>query len=338
MVFTKNSKAVETLLPPSLGSEGFQWFLGFYIHFGAATNAEYRRAILLLDDPGVFLHPKGHKNLLNLYEGYLKRDVTTLYSTHLPFLIPRNNLKRLRLVQKDSSARTVVTEKFYSVEDKDILYPLRAALGITLADSLFIGDKTIVAEGLSDRIIIYNMLEEFNTREIKNIDLEKIEILAGAGAKGVKNYAIMLQIEDLPFVVVLDNDNEGRDSRHDFVKDGIPETKIIILPQSVNDKQKDFDIEDLFSINIYAEAFVEVHGKHINMNKEQAIEKFMKGNDKINNKAIKILKKKKYKLDKVSIAYELVRIIKNMKKIDKKSLQNFNALFNSIHEELEIYQ
>ena len=95
----------------------------------------------------MFLHPKGHKDLLALFEDYLKNDVTTIYSTHLPFLVPKDNLKRLRLVTKVDQAHTQVTEKFYAVEDKDILYPLRAALGVTLADRLFVGEKTIVAEG-----------------------------------------------------------------------------------------------------------------------------------------------------------------------------------------------
>src|SRR5207244_6894002 len=114
LVFTKNSKAIETLLPPSSGSEGFQWYFGFYTNFGAATKAEYKNAILLLDDPGVFLHPKGHKELLRLFEDYSKKDVTTIYSTHLPFLIPRERLERLRLVQKESAGRTNVSEKFYA--------------------------------------------------------------------------------------------------------------------------------------------------------------------------------------------------------------------------------
>jgi predicted ATP-dependent endonuclease of OLD family len=110
MVFTKNSAAIETLLPPSCGSEGFQWFFGFYINFGAATEAEYKRAILLLDDPGVFLHPKGHKDLLKLFEQYTQRDVTIIYSTHLPFLIPRENPERLRLVQREKGA-TLLLQK-----------------------------------------------------------------------------------------------------------------------------------------------------------------------------------------------------------------------------------
>ncbi|MDH5788582.1 MAG: AAA family ATPase, partial [Candidatus Bathyarchaeota archaeon] len=120
LVFTKNSKAVETLLPPSSGSEGFQWYFGFYINFGAATKAEYKNAILLLDDPGVFLHPTGHRELLDLFEKYREDNVMTIYATHLPFLIPRDKLLRLRLIEKEG-ARSKVSEKFWAISDKDVL-------------------------------------------------------------------------------------------------------------------------------------------------------------------------------------------------------------------------
>jgi len=339
MVFTKNSRSVETLLPPSLGSEGFQWFLGFYINFGAATNAEYKRAILLLDDAGVFLHPKGHKDLLALFEEYLKRDVTTIYSTHLPFLIPRKKLKRLRLVEKQPDGRTHVTAKFYAVEDKDILYPLRAALGVTLADSLFVGEKTIVAEGLSDRILLNGILDEFVRRNIKNMDLDKVEILAGEGVPGAKNYALMLQIENLPYVVVLDNDGEGRNAKEDFAKDGIPEENVILLPV-VNDRQKDFDIEDMFPLNIYAEAFQNVHGRFLNLTSEQILDKLKEGKEKVINKASQILKKSKtkYKLDKIEIAYEMLRIISQKEEIDDAVIENFNKLFDELHNVVGLYE
>lgn len=340
MVFTKNSRAVETLLPPSLGSEGFQWFLGFYINFGAATSAEYKRAILLLDDAGVFLHPKGHKDLLVLFEEYLKHDVTTIYSTHLPFLIPRKKLKRLRLVEKKSpEGRTYVTEKFYAVKDKDILYPLRAALGVTLADSLFVGEKTIVAEGMADRTLLNGVLEEFVRRNIKNMDLEHVEILAGKGVPGAKNHALMLQIENLCYVVVLDNDGEGRNAIEDFAKDGIPEENIILLP-AINDSQKDFDIEDMFPLNIYAEAFKNVHGKFLNLTSEQIINALKEGKGKVNNKAKKLLKKSRtrYELDKVRIAYEILRIISSKDKLDKSVIKNFSKLFDELNRTIGIYE
>lgn len=340
MVFTKNSKAIETLLPPSLGSEGFQWFLGFYINFGAATNAEYKRAILLLDDAGVFLHPKGHKDLMDLFEEYLKRDVTTIYSTHLPFLIPKKKLKRIRLVEKEPGGRTKVTEKFYAVKDKDILYPLRAAIGVTLADSLFVWPKTIVAEGLTDRILLNGMLEEYGRRKIKDIDRDNIGILAGRGASGVKNHALMLQIENLPYVAVLDNDGEGRSMKEDLAKEGIiPEENVVLLP-AVIESQKDFDIEDMLPLEIYVEAFYNVHGRFLKLTSEEILAQLKEGRGKISNKAIRLLKKSKikYDLDKVNIAYEILGIIHQREKLDRAVIGNFNKLFDELHKVVGLYK
>lgn len=338
MVFTKNSKVIETLLPPSLGSEGFQWFLGFYINFGAATNSEYKRAILLLDDPGVYLHPKGHKDLLNLFEGYLKNDVTTIYSTHLPFLIPRNNLKRLRLVTKEDQTHTKVIEKFYAVEDKDVLYPLRAALGITLADSLFVGEKTIVTEGLSDRILLSGMLEEFGKRGIRAVDLSKLGILAGPGARGTKQYALMLWMENLPYTIVLDNDDEGRKTKEELIKESIPEETIKLLTSSYDEGLQDFDIEDLFPLEVYAQAFYNIHGKNINLKKEEVLASLKKGKSKVNNKAKELLKACKYDLDKIRIAYEIMNIVNSKENLDDRVVKVFSDLFDDLDKMIGIYE
>jgi predicted ATP-dependent endonuclease of OLD family len=337
MVFTKNSTAVETLLPPTLGSEGFQWFLGFFINFGAETNSEFKRAILLLDDPGVFLHPKGHKDLLTLFEEYLKNDVTTIYTTHLPFLIPKSKLERLRLVKKVGPGYSEVTEKFYAVEDKDVLYPLRAALGVSLGDSLFVGEKTIVGEGPADRILLDGMLQEFDRRQIKKIDLEKISMIAGAGARGAKQYALLLQIENLPYAVVLDNDDEGRSADKDFQNDGIAADSIILLPILANG-HKDFDMEDMFPLETYAEAFHSVHGKALNMSKEDILKALQQGNEKIINKGKALLRNSKYDLDKVKIAYEMLRVTNARSQLDQSLIDNMTRIFDAIDARIGIYK
>ncbi|MEO9321336.1 MAG: TOPRIM nucleotidyl transferase/hydrolase domain-containing protein [Nitrososphaera sp.] len=336
MVFTKNSAAVETLLPPSLGSEGFQWFLGFFINFGAETNSEFKRAILLLDDPGVFLHPKGHKDLLDLFESYLGNGVTTIYTTHLPFLIPRSKLERLRLVRKKGAGYTEVTEKFYAIEDKDVLYPLRAALGVSLGDSLFVGEKTIVGEGPSDRILLDGMLQEFNSRKIRKIDLEHISVVAGKGARGAKEYALLLQIENLPYVVVLDNDDEGRNASADFQKDGIPTSNVILLSNH-RGVQADLDIEDLFPLETYAEAFHSVHGKSLNLSKVDVLKAISEGNGKVTNKGKSLLKTSKYDLDKVKIAYEMLRITNSLTQLDQALVENLSKIFDGINSRIAIY-
>lgn len=336
LIFTKNSKAVETLLPPSLGSEGFQWFLGFYINFGAQTNAEYKRAILLLDDPGVFLHPSGHKDLLSLFEGYLENDVTTIYSTHLPFLISRDKLDRIRLVHKSNGDRTEVTEKFYSASNKDLLYPIRANLGVTLADSLLIGAKTILVEGYSDQILIQGMMKKFNAQGKRIIDVDNVGVICGMGASGYREYASLLWLHNLPFVVILDHDDEGRKAIKDLVKNGINKKNLLLL--SKKDKElPNFDMEDLFSVDTYSSAFFNIHGKHIEKSKDEIIAEMESGTKKYCSKAKRLLKKSGYDLDKIKIAYEIINILNLRKKINKVEHENFDALFNEIDEKIGLY-
>ncbi len=340
MVFTKNSAAIETLLPPSCGSEGFQWFFGFYINFGAATEAEYKRAILLLDDPGVFLHPKGHKDLLNLFEEYIQRDVIIIYSTHLPFLIPRENIERLRLVQREEGGYSHVTEKFWAISDKDVLYPLRASLGITLADSLFVGENTIITEGTSEEILLHEMLKEFHRRGIRNIDLERLEVVGAQGAQKTIDIALLLQIEGLPYAIVLDNDDEGRKVKENAEKRGIPREKIILLPKSQNSNQQDFEIEDLFPPEIYAEAFYQVHGKAIRVEKSEILEKFKDGNEKLSNKAKSLLKSMniQHDLDKPAIARKILELISSKEQLDNETIKIFTELFDKINSCIKIYK
>ncbi len=337
LVFTKNSKAVETLLPPSSGSEGFQWYFGFYINFGAATKAEYKNAVLLLDDPGVYLHPAGHKQLLELFDKYLENNVMTIYSTHLPFLIPKGKLQRLRLVEKTSTARSHVTEKFWAVSDKDVLYPLRAALGITLADSLFVGSTTIIAEGPSDGILLNGMLDLFRQRGLRPLkDTEDIQILAGKGATRAKENAILLQIEKLPYVLVLDNDQEGQNAREEAIEDGIPEDRIVLLPGLPESKQKEFDIEDLFPSEVYGKAFHKAHGGELDWSEEDTIKKLSEGNEKVNNRAKRLLKEGNYELDKVRVAKEILKIV-GEGQLNKLVEERFGELFDELNTRVGLY-
>ncbi len=336
MVFTKDSSALETLLPPSSGSEGFQWFLGFYINFGAATDAEYKNAILLLDDPGVFLHPKAHKDLLDLFERYLAKNVTTIYSTHLPFLVTKDRFERLRLVEKLSEGRSSVTEKFYAASDKDVLFPLRAAIGMTLADSLFVGKSTIIAEGPSDHILINGMMKEFYRKGKKEFS-DDVAVLGTQGANKTREYAVLSEINGFSYVVVLDNDDKGKSTKENLIADGIPENKVILLPSNRNGDQTSFDIEDLFSIEIYSKAFAKKYGPAVKMNEDVIHKKFKEGTGKINSKAKEILKTTNTELDKVAMANEIMKVVANNKEMDETTVKAFGALFDKIAEQIHLY-
>jgi predicted ATP-dependent endonuclease of OLD family len=97
-VFVKDDTGAA--VPPSRRSEGFRWFLSFYINFTAEAGNELKNTVILLDDPGVYLHPSGQKDLLRTLETIAERN-QIIFTTHSPFLIDRSKLNRIRIVSKE---------------------------------------------------------------------------------------------------------------------------------------------------------------------------------------------------------------------------------------------
>ena len=64
-------------------SHGFQWFFSFYLVFLVESGKAHKGAILLLDEPGLHLHPTLQTKLIDLFER-ISGDNQLLYSTHLP--------------------------------------------------------------------------------------------------------------------------------------------------------------------------------------------------------------------------------------------------------------
>jgi len=214
LVFTTDPKQPGTLLPPSYGSEGFQWFLGFYINFAVATKTEYKNAILLLDDPGVLLHPSGHKDLLRRFNGYLDDEVRTIYSTHLPSLINKASIDSIRVVYREAG-ETHVIKNFWKLSNLDAWAPIRSSLGIEYSDSLVFGNQTVIVEGPSDAIYL---------QEIKRI-LKKINrktnlgfVVPMGGIGNVDFFTKLYDSQGLPYVAVLDAGGEKLGSESRIVK------------------------------------------------------------------------------------------------------------------------
>ncbi|WP_313611404.1 AAA family ATPase, partial [Rhizobium sp.] len=78
-------------------SRGFQWFFAFYIVFAADTDGgDADDAILLLDEPGLYLHAKSQGDLLKHLEDDFVNQI--LYTTHSPFMVPTHRLDSVRTV------------------------------------------------------------------------------------------------------------------------------------------------------------------------------------------------------------------------------------------------
>ena len=153
-------------------SRGFVWFFSFLAWY-SKVRRENDNLILLLDEPGLSLHAKAQGDLLRYFDAELAPYHQVLYTTHSPFMVDPSKFNRVRIVQdlsieKDSETLSPDQEGTKVTTDvleatKDSLFPLQAALGWEIHQTLFIGPNCLVVEGVSDLLYIRAISETLQT-------------------------------------------------------------------------------------------------------------------------------------------------------------------------------
>jgi len=135
-------------------STGLQWFLSFYLVFLVESEGEHQSAVLLLDEPGLSLHPLAQRNLSAFFDN-LANFNRILYTTHSPFLIDAEHLGRARKVYVSENGTTKATPDLRHGE-KDprqtgAAYVVHSALNLNIAESLLSGCQPVIVQGSSDQ-------------------------------------------------------------------------------------------------------------------------------------------------------------------------------------------
>lgn len=223
---------------PSQRSKGFQWFLSFFFAINAAQKTGN---IILLDEPGPYLHPKAQNDVLNALEVLAKSD-QIIFTTHSPYLINPNTLERVRLVTRDSENDTVVQNQVHAtpIADKEVYTPIMTAIGLDLSKSFgTFGDNNVIVEGISDYYYMESMKEYICFDGKSGI----MRFIPSIGVSKIDKLASLLIGWGVNFKVLLDNDNAGKDERKKL-KDRLllSEEQMIFVSD-----EPEFAIEDLFS-------------------------------------------------------------------------------------------
>lgn len=105
--------------PPSNRSKGFRWFLAFQLNFiGNILSSERSNHVIMFDDPGVYLHPAGQKDLLQIFQDISGKG-QVLFSTISPFMIDLEKVDRVKRVSKE---KNMVGTRFFDLSDDDKKY------------------------------------------------------------------------------------------------------------------------------------------------------------------------------------------------------------------------
>ena len=151
--------------PLGTRSRGFVWFFSFLAWFSQQRKRNIP-LILLLDEPGLFLHASAQDDLLRYIEQELKPHHQVIYTTHSPFMVDPTHFSRIRIVRDKSMESddelpqdqpgTKVFEDVLEA-DQGSLFPLQGALGYDIAQTLFIGPNCLIVEGVSDLLYLSTM-------------------------------------------------------------------------------------------------------------------------------------------------------------------------------------
>lgn len=236
-------------------STGLQWFLSFYLVFLVESADAHEGAILLLDEPGMTLHPLAQRDLSVFFESLAKTN-QLIYTSHSPFMVDADRLDRARKVYVGDDGASKVTADLRAA-DGDITqrgagYAVHAALGLTIAESLLLGCQPVVVEGVSDQ----HYLTAIKTLLISAGKLKpgrELVFPPAGGTKGVKAVASILggRDERLP-VALFDSDTQGKATAQSLREGLYSNEQALVLEIGTFTGMPDSEIEDLMPPELIA--------------------------------------------------------------------------------------
>lgn len=237
---------------PDERSRGLQWALAFNIYFLAETKDELQRSVLLIDEPGIFLHIDAQKKLLE--KTFPKINETgnqIVYTTHLPYLIDPRFPERIRILEKKNEDTIIGNKAWSEGEFGKIPEPVRTALGLRWAELFNIGDRNVIVEGPSDQIILRAIHSVFGKDTA-------IGFLPAYGYKKFPSILAIIQIEEKQSFGIVDGDEDINELRKKCAMVSIPDDKINTIP-ALTDNPGIVTIEDVLPEDLFKQAVYNIY-------------------------------------------------------------------------------
>lgn len=318
-------------------SKGFQWAFSFELMFTHESKGTFENCVILLDEPGLHLHPNAQKQLLENLESYAKEN-TLLYTSHLPFMIDLKHPERIRVLEESADDGIVVTSNLIDTS-ADSKLVLHTALGMSISQNILVAQKNLVVEGQHDHFVLTalsNLLQESEGCGLP----DDVRITPVAGASKADDLVTFMIGQDLDVVVLFDSDKAGRNAqkqlRGKWITQDNPESNVILLGEVV-DVCGEFALEDLFPDEFYTDVVKELYGEELVAKDIDDIE--LPDGDTVWKRTQNFMKKNKIKnVNKGDIARYLARKINGMQKSDElpKETRNYTiTLFQHIRDALK---
>ena len=233
-------------------SNGLRWYLNMYIQLLAKTKRnDVENYVVLLDEPGVYLHVNAQKKILELFEDFILNNNQIIYTTQLPTMIYQNDLYRIRTIIKDEVGNSNISNKYYSLPHKmgsknETITPILTAIGMNMGYSftgMDIEKINIITEGISD----YNYIRAFL---IQKEYRKEYNIIPSSSVSNIHNLVSILIGWGYNYKIILDQDKAGREQYKVLTSKLLVDINNIKFADGTNKINKNnYTIEDLFSEN-----------------------------------------------------------------------------------------
>ena len=188
-------------------------------------------------------------------------DHQVLYTTHQPFLVDPSRLDRARPVVDDPEKGTKVSNNPYKI-DNDTLFPIQAALGYEIGQTLFVAPNVLLVEGTSDLIYLQLMSRALEAAGEPGLD-RRWTITPVGGVDKMSTFVRLFAANQLNTCVLLDIAGNRKARVEKLVDSGdLLAEQVVRLSDFV--KAGMADIEDLFDPGFYVQ-LVQGAGKQLNI-------------------------------------------------------------------------
>ena len=238
-------------------SKGFQWFFSFCMTLIAESKGNPTSTLLLLDEPGIHLHPTAQRELVQFLH-HLGATHTVLYTTHSPFMLDETSLDGVWTAYVDSKGHSAVQEGLPADANLD-LFPPRAAAGYKIVSWMIARGPTLLVEGKADALYLHHLQKWCVKKGIESLP-DQIHIVAYGGTRNAAATVAVFVSEEIWPVVLLDGDDAGvrkaqslKDTFYLAHKDGV-----LCLNDHIN--LADCEIEDLIGLSEVGPVIEEITG------------------------------------------------------------------------------
>lgn len=325
------------MIPLEDQSRGFRWFFSFDLWFMHDSGGTFEGCVLLLDEPGLHLHPGGQRDLLKRLDAYAEKN-TLIYTTHLPFLVDLREPSRIHIIKQEGDAATVTND--FGASGPDEKLTLQAALGMKLDQHYLVADRNLIVEGADDAWIVAE-LSSLLARVGRQGLPDDVLVTAAGGAPEVVYMATFMIGQGLKVVALFDSDNAGRQEEKKLREKWLlrykdTKSSTVLLGDAIGESG-DVAIEDLFTEAYY---LGKVHESHKGKMADQRVTKIepRQGVGLLVNRVAEGCKKVNIRFNKGSVANlirkELARMT-DASELDGDTLVKAEKLFERIYSEFK---